>query len=415
MISVINNISINIITPTGSVYAGPTGTANPTNHPSSSPNPTGPGSVSPTGSSYPSASPSASPQAFVLAANDGTVGLINDNLIEFAASDSVEAQRFTGFLLAANGDLTDINGNVATVDNTLIQSDAGSDVSFASPLVKMLFRRQDNTTAPANATLVWDFTDANVLEAFYGTAEAYFYSCNSILKLVLSTTAPSGCSAVTLVRESLSNLQNPGSPTTGTTEPTTGPTTSPTETTATTSTTGTTATTPTTSPTSSTVPTGFADSMVYWHNQYRDLHGVPPVTWNDTLAAYAANYATQCSTQHSGSPDYGENLAYGGYTNPAYYIYLWYNEETSYNYSNPGFSTSTGHFTQVVWADTAQIGCGWVTSCAGTLGADYPNYLACEYAPYGNVDGEYAANVPPPVSNASPPVPGMSPLINSIS
>ena len=27
--------------------------------------------------------------------------------------------------------------------------------------------------------------------------------------------------------------------------------------------------------------------MVYWHNQYRALHGVPNVTWNATLAQYA--------------------------------------------------------------------------------------------------------------------------------
>ena len=101
-------------------------------------------------------------------------------------------------------------------------------------------------------------------------------------------------------------------------------------------------------------------------------------------------------------------MAYGGYTNPAYYVYLWYSEISSYNFSNPGFSKSTGHFTQVVWKDSIQIGCGWVSNCAGTLGADYPYYLACEYYPYGNVDGEYATEVPKPISNASPPVPRMS-------
>jgi uncharacterized protein YkwD len=148
--------------------------------------------------------------------------------------------------------------------------------------------------------------------------------------------------------------------------------------------------------------------MVYWHNQYRALHGTPDVIWNDTLATYAANYATECSSSHSGSPYYGENLAYGGYSNPSYYIYLWYNESGLYNYNSPGFSLTTGHFTQVVWAASLQIGCGWVNSCAGTLGSDYPNYLACEYYPYGNVDGEYTTNVPRPINNDPAPIPGTS-------
>lgn len=32
------------------------------------------------------------------------------------------------------------------------------------------------------------------------------------------------------------------------------------------------------------------------------------------------------------------------------------NEEAAYNYSAPGFSDTTGHFTQVVWNNTKQVG-----------------------------------------------------------
>jgi pathogenesis-related protein 1 len=148
--------------------------------------------------------------------------------------------------------------------------------------------------------------------------------------------------------------------------------------------------------------------MVYWHNIYRARHGAPPVTWNDTLAAYAANYSTFCSTDHSNSEFYGENLAYGGFSNPAYYVYLWYDEIGNYNYNDPVFGLNTGHFTQVIWADSIQIGCGWVVNgCQNTLGQDYPNYLACEYYPFGNVDGEFADQVLPLITNSSIPVPGM--------
>jgi uncharacterized protein YkwD len=150
-------------------------------------------------------------------------------------------------------------------------------------------------------------------------------------------------------------------------------------------------------------PADFAAQMVQWHNTYRARHGSPAVIWNDTLAAYAANYSRLCSTDHSDSPYYGENLAYGGFTNPAYYVYLWYNEIQNYDFNNPGFSDSTGHFTQVVWEASLQIGCGWVyDGCTSELGNSYPNYLACEYYPYGNVDGEFAAEVPNVLAGAGP-------------
>ena len=152
--------------------------------------------------------------------------------------------------------------------------------------------------------------------------------------------------------------------------------------------------------------------MVYWHNVYRARHGSTPVVWNDTLAAYAQNYSTFCSSGHSNSLYYGENLAYGGYTNPSYYIYLWYNEISNYDYNNPVFGLNTGHFTQVVWDASVQIGCGWVyNGCMSELGDSYPNYLACEYYPYGNVDGEFASEVPPLINgvNATIPQPRMFP------
>ena len=154
--------------------------------------------------------------------------------------------------------------------------------------------------------------------------------------------------------------------------------------------------------------------MVYWHYVYRARHGAPPVIWNDTLATYAASYSSYCETVHSGSEFYGENLAYGRYTNPSYYVYLWYDEVDSYNYGDPGFSETTGHFTRVVWKDSIQIGCGWVTNtCQNIIASWAPNYWTCEYYPYGNVDGEFATEVLPLITSDPIPVPGMSPSPSS--
>jgi hypothetical protein len=37
---------------------------------------------------------------------------------------------------------------------------------------------------------------------------------------------------------------------------------------------------------------------------------------------------------------------------------MWYDEVKFYNYNNPGFGMSTGHFTQLVWIGSNALGCG---------------------------------------------------------
>lgn len=50
------------------------------------------------------------------------------------------------------------------------------------------------------------------------------------------------------------------------------------------------------------------------HNAVRAEVGVGPITWNNTVAAYAQKYANSrvenCELEHSGGP-YGENIAEG--------------------------------------------------------------------------------------------------------
>ncbi|CAI4552196.1 BAQ_1a_G0028950.mRNA.1.CDS.1 [Saccharomyces cerevisiae] len=136
----------------------------------------------------------------------------------------------------------------------------------------------------------------------------------------------------------------------------------------------------------------FASSVLAEHNKKRALHkDTPALSWSDTLASYAQDYADNydCSgtLTHSGGP-YGENLALG-YDGPAA-VDAWYNEISNYDFSNPGFSSNTGHFTQVVWKSTTQVGCG-IKTCGGAWG----DYVICSYNPAGNYEGEYADNVKP--------------------
>ncbi|KAA6420782.1 MAG: pry1p, partial [Trebouxia sp. A1-2] len=111
------------------------------------------------------------------------------------------------------------------------------------------------------------------------------------------------------------------------------------------------------------------------------------------LETYAQNWADEGQFVHSYGA-YGENLAEGdgnGWTSAAdaasSAVDLWYNEVTLYDYSNAVFSSATGHFTQLVWVASTQIGFGaYLTSSGEWL-------IVAEFDPPGNVEGEFAANV----------------------
>jgi uncharacterized protein YkwD len=120
------------------------------------------------------------------------------------------------------------------------------------------------------------------------------------------------------------------------------------------------------------------------HNNYRALHHAPALVWDEKLANYAENYARHCEFKHSSSP-YGENLA-TGYPTASAAVKIWYDESARYSYAHPGYSSSTGHFTQVVWKNTKKLGCGYV-ACNGKNGTP-GKFLVCEYSPHGNVLSE---------------------------
>lgn len=122
------------------------------------------------------------------------------------------------------------------------------------------------------------------------------------------------------------------------------------------------------------------------HNKLRALHGAPNMTWNDELTRFAANYAAtnfSCANVkliHSGGP-YGENLA-AGYVGGEAAVDAWYNEIKLYNYSNPVFSEETGHFTQLIWDESVELGCA-IVMCDNA----WQQYTICEYYPQGNIVG----------------------------
>lgn len=86
----------------------------------------------------------------------------------------------------------------------------------------------------------------------------------------------------------------------------------------------------------------------------------------------------------------GQNLAYKmGQDLPAEEVAnMWYGEISDYDYNHPGFRSSTGHFTQMVWANSTQIGAAIVTEGSRS-------YVVANYIPPGNItnEGQFQLNV----------------------
>lgn len=129
-----------------------------------------------------------------------------------------------------------------------------------------------------------------------------------------------------------------------------------------------------------------AQTLLDAHNADRSRHCVPPLTWSTEIAATAQVWANRCVFDHDHNSGLGENLAWGTRLTAREAVRLWYEEIGEYNYASPGFGPA-GHFTQVIWRDSRQLGCGKAI-CQGEV------FWVCRYSPPGNVEGEFPANVP---------------------
>lgn len=143
-------------------------------------------------------------------------------------------------------------------------------------------------------------------------------------------------------------------------------------------------------PSSLTSPTSLINEVLTAHNRYRAEVGVPLLQWSDALAGSAQRWANQLAAmnklQHSQS---GENLASGttGSFSVTQLVEMWGNEKQHFisgtfpDVSNTGNWMDVGHYTQVVWRNTTEVGCG-LASGGGN------DFLVCHYNPPGNVTGQ---------------------------
>ncbi|CAG8953039.1 hypothetical protein HYFRA_00003232 [Hymenoscyphus fraxineus] len=152
----------------------------------------------------------------------------------------------------------------------------------------------------------------------------------------------------------------------------------------------------------------FKSQILADQNWYRAQHDAVSLVWNEELEESSRDWVGRCYFGHSvsGSPSHfgfehkegvGENIA-AAYKNVVESVDAWGLERTNYNYSKPGFSEATGHFTQLVWKESREVGCARV-ECPPTNRPPNPLvpawYVVCQYYPPGNIPGEYQKNVTP--------------------
>ena len=73
---------------------------------------------------------------------------------------------------------------------------------------------------------------------------------------------------------------------------------------------------------------------------------------------------------------------------------MWYNEVKDYDFqSKPIYNPKCGHFTQVIWVSSKEVGLGKATSSNGM------SFVVARYSPAGNNLNEFENNIKPPTEN----------------
>lgn len=118
---------------------------------------------------------------------------------------------------------------------------------------------------------------------------------------------------------------------------------------------------------------------------------LPPMTWSSTVAATAQAWTNNCVFADTNN-GYGSNAFAGtGTYTPAQVVQAWVSEDAYYNYANNTCASGKecGHYTQVVWRDSVQLGCG-MTNCTknNPFGSGPWQLWVCNYNPAGNYVGQ---------------------------
>lgn len=143
----------------------------------------------------------------------------------------------------------------------------------------------------------------------------------------------------------------------------------------------------------------FEGRVLAAHNRERAALGIAPMRWNEALARDAAVWGDHLarigylvhSPDKPDDPDpQGENLWAGtrGYYSLESMVGLWVAEKRNFRpgifpaNSRTGDLEDVGHYTQVVWRSSGEVGCALVRGRSD-------DFFVCRYAEGGNVIGEW--------------------------
>jgi len=141
----------------------------------------------------------------------------------------------------------------------------------------------------------------------------------------------------------------------------------------------------------------FQEEALKAHNEYRRKHHSPNLILNNDLNRIAQNYANKIakvySVEHSNNEFKGEPLGENIYMCQGMkptgkeMTKKWYDEINKYNFNSKKFISGTGHFTQIVWKNSKEVGFGIAQSKDGSY------FCVANYYPCGNFLGEFDENV----------------------
>jgi len=138
------------------------------------------------------------------------------------------------------------------------------------------------------------------------------------------------------------------------------------------------------------------------HNKLREGEGASDMTqmkWNTDLEKMAQDAANKCQFAHTSHSEMSNKF---GFRHVGQNIYVttrgfqsstaatnWFNEKNDYTYSSTHCAAgkSCGHYTQLVWAQSTDVGCA-TTWCDNIGGWNHAGYIIfCNYGPGGNFRG----------------------------
>lgn len=142
----------------------------------------------------------------------------------------------------------------------------------------------------------------------------------------------------------------------------------------------------------------FQQEMLDAHNKARagENKGLASLKWSANLHTDAQALADQCKFDHSVPKGQGQNMymTSASTASAGKAVQSWMSEKADYTYGPTGGTCAPGkacgHYTQVIWSTTTEVGCG-VKTCGGiteqgkAIGPG--TMLVCNYSPPGNFTG----------------------------